>query len=75
MHNGQDEWSNLGPGAGLTFADATGGGRIGMMPLATRPPTMGHGVSVFDPSGVMTLSSHGLLIGDKDGRPVLVLPQ
>ena len=35
MNSGQDEWSRLSPGAGLTFHDATGGGGIGTVMMAT----------------------------------------
>ena len=75
MYGGRDEWTRVGPGGGFTFRDATGGGGIGSIPLSAHPPTLGLGVNVWDSTGVMTLTSHGLLIGDKDGRPVVMLPQ
>ncbi|HWH58210.1 MAG TPA: hypothetical protein VN682_11300, partial [Terriglobales bacterium] len=75
MNSGQDEWSYLSPGAGLTFHDSTGGGGIGTVMMATRPASMGHGVSIYDPSGLMVLTGHNLNINDKNGFPVLMLPQ
>ena len=75
ISNGQDEWTTIVPAGGLTFHDSTGGGGIGMVPMATRSVSMGHGVSIFDPSGVMVLTGHGLNINDRNGFPVLALPQ
>ena len=75
IYNGQDEWTTVGPGAGLIFHDSTGGGGIGTVLMATRPARMGHGVLISDPSGLMVLTGHNLNINDRNGFPVLTLPQ
>jgi hypothetical protein len=75
MDNGQEEWSRLVPGGGLTFRDGEGGGGFGKITLSVQPLTVGHGVQVYDPSGVMTLTGQRLYIGDKAGHPIVILPQ
>src|SRR5215469_12515180 len=60
LDNDQGESTMLEAGQGLTFRDATGRGSVGM--------TLQHGIYVEEPSGITTLSSHGLYVADNEGH-------
>jgi hypothetical protein len=75
LYDGQDDWARIVRAGGLTFHGGAGSGAIGIIPISLQALTLGPGVVVAEPTGITTLSGRRIYFGDRDGRPVLVLPQ
>jgi hypothetical protein len=75
IQNGEDEWSYLEPGSGLTFKTAAGGGAIGVTKMPELPPTIKPGITIYGSSGLVELTGQNLVFSDKDGVPRLVVPR
>jgi hypothetical protein len=75
MSMGKDDYLRMGPGGDLSFHDAAGGVSIGKTFMPNRPPTLEHGLVIFDPRGVVMVNSRELRLNDRNGMPVAVVPQ